>query len=210
MHRSNVWRLVVHYCPRAVEAGVQPINTRSMACDRCSLAEGTLNPAAFYNAHEFAFAHPPSREDFVHLAHSLPWAEHCWGNSLIPLIEGKTNQWPMIDYGHKASSADVFDGHGRKVGHLEVRREEVYQNQPYHTAFITVDAVNQAVGHLRKNRDLAREVIRRNENRIREYIAKQVRATGREPQSLIRQAVRQVLLDAGFSRKSMSAVTVVD
>ncbi len=213
MKHTTIWRLTVHWYPHATAAGVQPVNLDGAACDRCSLAEGKIHRDAFYCSHEFQFVNPPSREDFVLIVRSLPWADHSWGNTLIPLIEAKTSQWPMIDYGHKASWADVFDSDGRKVGHLEVRREAVHQNQPYHTAFVTVDAVNHATWRLGDKREAAKVAIWKNENWIQERTTDLARQEHEMPESFLGQVVREFLIKAGFvkakpSRKRAGRIAV--
>lgn len=213
MKRTDIWRLTVHWYPRATGAGVPPVNLDGAACDRCSLAAGRIHRDAFYRSYQFQFADPPSREDFTHLVRSLPWADHCWGQTLIPLIESKTSQWPMIDCCHKASRVELFDDDGRQVGHLEVRREEVHHNQPYYTAQIAAQAVTHAIRRLRDKRDAAQFAIWKNENWIRERTTDLARLHDENPEKFVDRAITEFLARAGFikansSRKRARLMTV--
>jgi len=49
MQRHLIWNITVHFYPRAVEAGVQPVETSMFGCDRCELAKDKVNPDAFYH-----------------------------------------------------------------------------------------------------------------------------------------------------------------
>jgi hypothetical protein len=212
MNRHFVWSLTVHFYPKAAAAQVRPIDVRRAACDRCLAAEGKINPASYYNSHTFQFDHPPSREDFLFLVRAIPWMS-CWDKDLVPLLLNRANQWPVITMGYKASSADVLDEQGRKVGELDVRHEEVFQNQRYYSAFVTVDAVNKATCRLGFKRDAAREYIEKYENRIRERTTELGREKHDMPDRFLDQAIREVLVKGGFikakpSRKREQLATV--
>lgn len=202
MRKNTIWSLTVHFYKRQIDEGLKPIRTEMFACSQCSLAEGKLDQRSLYHAHTFQFVHPPSREEFAKLVQFLPWAAHCWEEMLLPLILDKRNEWPIITPGYKASSTDILDEQGRRVGELHVNREEVWENAGYIAPYVSIDEIKRAICRLGPRRDEAYHWLTVHENRIRERAMDLGREKDRSPEEFVRQAIREALVDSGFIKAS--------
>jgi hypothetical protein len=130
--RSDSWDLTVHFWPGAVEAGVNPCRVLMFQFD-----EKDWKPN-FYHSHTINFKNPPSREDFLYVVNGTYWMHNNWKDRLLPLIE--KGDWPMV-YKHweKAASADILDGQGRRVGRLDVQRQDTWVNANYECPPVSSD-----------------------------------------------------------------------
>lgn len=119
MQRSNYWRLAVHEYADAVANGHHPVEVKSYV--------DTDLPGR-YRPHDFDFDHPPTREDFQTVLNQLPWT-HRWQQTLVPLIAAAA--WPIIGMGKKAATTYLLNEKGERVGELEVRKQDVWENNKY-------------------------------------------------------------------------------
>lgn len=195
--KSEIWRLTINYFPRAAAAGVTPISVNFGML----LSKEAESYPAWYGTHEFFFQHPPTREDFINSLNGMVWAQQAWGDTLLPLIRDRRNQWPIINDWYKAGHTDITDDKGLKVARIDLDRVRITVNRPYYTLGITVDDrnafINRRVHH--SKRDQAREIVRENEHRIRERVMEM--AAERQDLPLrpdLMSAIEEVLAAAGI------------
>ncbi len=141
MTRTSYWRPTIHFWPRAVEAGVQPV-----------VSHGFEGGEQFHRPHSLDFEFAPSREEFVEIVNQVPWMQAAW-SKLLPLL-GK-NSWPTVGNCHKSAAVDLQDEQRRFVGRLEVCREERSVNQGYTAPFISTEACRAVARHLRRRTEAA-------------------------------------------------------
>jgi hypothetical protein len=152
MTRTTFYVLTVHFYPHAIKQNVEPVEV---------IAYTDVETPGRYRSHDFNFDHPPTPEDFK--------AQHAWNNSLIPALD--INQWPYIGLGKKAASTEVIVqdyGVDKKIGHLEVRKNDFYKNDQYPS---NIYVPHQLVDYLTKGykgeaRQELRQCIDSNELRI--------------------------------------------
>ena len=192
MKRTDYWRLTVHFYPHAAEQNVRPVRLPH------GFGEGV--PPGGYAPHDFDFRNPPSREDFLQVYNQLPWM-NVWKDTLIPVIAA--NPWPMIDFAHKGAHAELMVD-GKQVGHLEVWKQETWENGCYNAPFLTVDIIEKVTRRLKGDREAARKYIDDRANTIMEACTK--REDGWDTEAVVKE-VRKVLVEGGFlkGRKKVSA-----
>lgn len=194
MSRSEFWTLTVHYYPEAVKAGVRPIDKQWFS--------GEHEPC-HYRSHSFHFNKPPSRKDFLRMVQRIYWAHHAWKDDLLPLIESGKADWPIVDYGHKAAQADIRDAEGKRVGHLKVDSEVMYDAEGYDrvATFILYDDEEAVINRVPKERRSdARIALMYAENRIQEA------ASLMDPDKVdFRKLIRAELTRAGFFKSKAKA-----
>ncbi len=198
MTRSEFWTLTVHYYPKAAQAGVRPIDKQWYS--------GETEPC-HYRSHKFHFSKPPSRADFLVMVRGIPWAYHAWEKDLLPLIEGDTFGWPMVNISQKSADGDVIDASGLKVGHLDVDRNDCHDAKGYDRLAVVVyhtDA-DDVIKRLPKERRCdARKVIARAENRIMERI-NTFKLGHTDIRALAKKFIRDELTKAGFFKPKSKA-----
>ena len=166
MIRKDYWRLSINYWPSGKRTGDD-------------------------HGHEFHFANPPSREDFLALFSELLWMS-AYEKNLRPAIE--SNPWPMIDYAHKAASADlVVDT--IVVGRLTVCKQTVWENDAYNAPFITCELIKKVTQRLKGDREAAAKYLDGRGNEIRERCSKL--PAGCED-AVVRSVMRNILREGGY------------
>jgi hypothetical protein len=83
------------------------------------------NGPQYYRDHEFHFLHPPVRADWWALCQVTPWMK-CFEDRDRQLID--SNPWPLVGPGKKGCTVDLMDAQGRRVGMLDVHRQDYYLN----------------------------------------------------------------------------------
>ena len=132
LKKNDSWDLTINFWPKATEAGVNPCQALMFQFD-----EKDWKPN-YYTAHKINFRNPPSREDFLHVVNGTFWMLNNWKDTLLPLIE--KSAWPMIYKNwEKGSTSDILDAQGRKVGRLEVWRQDTWDNEDYECPPISCD-----------------------------------------------------------------------
>jgi hypothetical protein len=189
LKREEYWKLTINFWPSALAAGVRPVAAAGFPRDE--------NPA-YFRPHDIDFLCAPSRMDFLAVVRITPWMR-TWEKDLIPLLA--ENDWPMIDYMHKAASVDLRNEQDQIVGRIDVRRHEQFSNQPYRTMPVLCDVRDNIINRLPSpKRQEARTLIDAKENYIREFVT----SSKRIDEHGLKIAIQTVLFDAGL-RKSRPA-----
>ena len=132
LKKNDSWDLTIHFWPGAVEASLHACQVLMFQFD-----EKNWKPN-FYISHKINFRNPPSREDFLTVVNGTFWMLNNWKDRLLPLIE--KSAWPMVYKNwEKGSSSDILDAQGRKVGRLEVWRQDTWDNADYECPPLTCD-----------------------------------------------------------------------
>lgn len=191
MNRKSIYHLSVHFFPRAVEAGVVPVEANNLPL--CS----DWQPC-HYKSHTFEFEYPPTRDDFKAVIHSLPWAS--WmRDEIFPCLD--RSQFPLVDWMHKAGSTDLLDDKGQKVGRMEVYRHDLHQNKAAAIPAIHCDTVKSFLGRRTRGpvREKAKEIVQSNEHWIRERVmALATEEEGWDEQTLVTTAIEELLVEKGI------------
>lgn len=169
LKRQEIWRLTVNWYPHVAAEGARPIIARSYGDERIP---------GEYRPHEFRFDNPPSREDFKAVVRQLPWASHAWKDDLLPLSDKFA--WPFIEAGKKGATVELENEQGQTVGHLEVWKDEIWENESYpRNIHIGYDLVERLIrGYKGEAREELRRHIDAQELRIIEAIVNQSKANG--------------------------------
>ena len=172
LEKKEVWKLTIHWYPKAVIAGVSPCPSRFATI---ALETGDVGPC-YYNPHEFIFSNPPTREDLLALIDSIPWMQATFRNnepSLYRLLQDRQrNQFPVISVGYKAGDTRILSD-GKEVGRIEVRRETIYSNQGCRTPLLTTSEATQFIKRRIRNADkrqMALSLLETHKHRINEAI----------------------------------------
>jgi len=185
MQRSTIWHLTLSYWQHAIDNNVKPINKSYHFLE---------DPyPGYYTPRGYKFQKPPSRADFDSLVQLSPCMQI---QDYLPVIAA--NDWPIIETGYKAASVDLLDDQKRVVGKLEVRRQDVFQNEGYQLPDIDCDMVNRIINRLPKGkRDKARVLILHRVNFIRERILCEVEGWEANQEN-VAYVIRQLLHSEGL------------
>lgn len=212
MHKDEfaIWELQVHWYPEAAKAEVEPTDLGNGArCDRCELAKGQFNDAAFYMSYSFWFANPPSREDFLAVMRRTPWAQHSYEKrGLLKIVADKKCPWPIIDSGHKAGWADIKDDQGSQLGKIDVRRHFATRNPKYGDPFVSLAEVKDVLRQHRIRGVSEVDAETWHGNAIRERILEiSAQHDGQVSGPIISRAIREVLTEVGIIKPKKSGAT---
>jgi hypothetical protein len=182
MRKSEFYTLTVALWPHAVEAGVTPVQSDSFE-----------SGPQFYREHEFFFLHPPTRQDWWELCRQTPWMA-CFQDHHRRHIDG--NPWPLVGPGRKACDVDLLDAQGRKIGRIDVRRQDCHVNGYPSIPFIGVDNWDAMVRGLKGEvKRAAREWVMFHDNVIQEAV---MDANEPPTDALIVRVGKRLLRERGF------------
>ena len=189
LKRTDFWRLTISHW------GVLPADTYPVPILRFTFRDEQQRPG-MHVPYDLDFTHPPSRADLKSVVAQTPWMQ-CWNESgLLALLDH--NDWPMIQVCHKASSVELIDEQGNRVGQLQVHLEFRYENSPYLTPSVSCRLIDRMVNRLPATvREQARTLLRNSENLISERCV----SVGDTSELQVAIELRRLLKEAGL-RKS--------
>ena len=196
-----IWKLTLHWYPKAAEAGKSPVANPTF---HDSEQDWEKHPE-WYVPKAFLFQNPPTREDFTNLYNKTPWMQtvHCACREVMEnVVNNPLMPWPIMEsYGKKGSVAHIYKD-DKKIGHIEVWREEMTENPAYVCPFLLSKDVEKAIKMVCKDKKVDAFDLSNDGNGFEQLLKERMmREPAHEKQHdlTLHQALKQLLDELGYN-----------